>query len=339
MTRIAAGRRLQQLMLSERLRRQRYGLPPRAELAQWSDAQLDDIAGAPLRWQRTGWFAPTDDRRDPAYGPALPVPLLAHARRACYLIGAGAVASRRRGRVRLHHQAYGGFNALCPSEPFWCQPTVIERRGEAFGFYGYTGYLIAPDAILTCWHGWEHFNAESQLAIFDYAAGSPCDQPVDLPEASVVPVRADPWAIAPDASRGATAADDWVILRLERALPGRAPARPAIGRAGEGDAVYTLGHPCGLPLKLASNASVLSAGTSAFYTDLDTFSGNSGSPVFDAVSNALLGIVIEGQKGEGDFEPVPAQGCYIGNRIDHRLGGQRCVPCSAFADAVTGLDQ
>ena len=339
MTRTAADSRLRQLLRSEWLRRQRYGLPPRAELVQWSDALLDDMAVAPPRWQRTGWFAPTDDRRDPAYGDALAAPMLAHARRACYLIGAGAVASRRHGHVRLHHQAYGGFNALCPSEPFWCQPTVIERRGEAFGFHGYSGYLIAPDAILTCWHGWEHFNAEPQLAIFDYVARSPCDQPVELPEESVVAVRADPWALAPQSERGTAAADDWVILRLERAVPGRAAARADLGEARPGGSVYTLGHPCGLPLKLAANASVLSADTPAFYTDLDTFSGNSGSPVFDAATHALLGIVIEGQKGEGDFEPVPAQGCYIGNRIDHLLGGQRCVPCSAFADGLASVDR
>ena len=330
MTPSVRGHSLQQLMWSEWRRRRRYGLPPHAELSHWSDALLDAEVGPQPRWQRTGWFAPTDDRRDPAYGPALPAALLAHARRSCYLIGAGAVANRRRGRIRLQHQAYGGFHALCPSEPFWCQPTVIERRGEAFGFHGYSGFLIAPDAILTCWHGWEHFNAEPQLAIFDYVARSPCDQPVELPEDSIVAVRADPWALSPAA--------DWVILRLARALPGRAPTRTPLGQARPQDAVYTLGYPCGLPLKLAANASVLTAEATAFHTDLDTFSGNSGSPVFDAASHALLGIVIEGQKGEGDFEPVPAEGCYIGNRIDHRLGGQRCVPCSAFAEGFATID-
>ncbi len=323
------------LMANEWLRRRRYGLAPRAELAHWSDDWLDEHAAAPsARWQRTGWFAPTDARRDPGYGSALPAALLEHARRSCYLIGAGAIAARRRGRVRLQHQVYGGFNALCPDEPFWCQPTVIEQRGEAFGFYGYSGYLVAADAVLTCWHGWEHFNAGPQVAIFDYAARSPCDQPVELAEESVVQVRADPWVLPPADQRGDAAAGDWVILRLARALHGRASPAVSTGLARPGDAVYTLGHPCGLPLKLAADAQVLTAEADTFHTDLDTYSGNSGSPVFDAATHALLGIVVEGQKGEGDFEPVPTQGCYVGNRIDHLLGGQRCVAVGAFADAI-----
>lgn len=322
-------------MTVEWLRRRRYGLAPRAELAHWNDDWLEQRARVPgVHWQRTGWFAPTDARRDPAYGPALPAEVLEHARRSCYLIGAGAIAARRHGRVRLQHQVYGGFNALCPDEPFWCQPTVIEQRGEAFGLYGYSGYLVAPDAVLTCWHGWEHFNAEPQFAIFDYVARSPCDQPVELAEGLVVPVRADPWVLPPVEKRGDAAAGDWVILRLARALPDRVAAAVSLGTARPGTAVYALGYPCGLPLKLAADARVLTAEAEMFHTDLDTYSGNSGSPVFDAATHALLGIVVEGQKGEGDFEPVPTQGCYVGNRIDHLLGGQRCVAVGAFADDI-----
>lgn len=63
--------------------------------------------------------------------------------------------------------------------------------------------------------------------------------------------------------------------------------------------VYMIGHPYGLPKKMAGNASVLSNNDpTTFYTSLDAFQGNSGSPVFDLATNALIGVLVG---GETDF--------------------------------------
>lgn len=289
-----------------------------------------------FRVQRAAWFPPRDDRLDPFTAPALPAAMQQHAARTCYLIGAAAIASRRAGRVRLHHGRYGTANSLCADEPFHEQPVVIERHGAVPGDFGYTGYLVGPDTVLTCWHGWEYFSGRAQVAIFGYSLGADGADGTELPVSQLRSVAAYPAAKPPPAVERGSCSGDWVTLRLEHPvtrLGHLAPPRLEAPRPGR--AVYTLGHPLGLPLKLATGGVVLSASNGAFRTSLDTFAGNSGSPIFDADSHALVGLVIEGQKGQDDFEPAPARRCYVTNRIDGPAEGQLSVPAACFAAVVS----
>jgi hypothetical protein len=319
-------------------RRRLLGLAPHPALAHLDDATLEARAGD-ATFRRTGYFAPTDDRRDPFVTPALPAALLAHARRTCYVVGAGAIvdaaADAGDGRARLLHQPYGSFNALCESEPFWDQPTVLERRAESWEAFGYSAYLLGPAALLTCWHGWEQAAAEPQFAVFDYALRGDGTPPTELPPGRVYPLSPYPLA-RPGGAGGADLCDgDWVILALERPVDHLADVPlPATATPRLGDAVYALGHPRGLPLKLADNATVRETDGGTFRTDLDTYVGNSGSPVFCARTHALLGIVAEAQKGEGDFEPSPTLRCYVSNRIDRHVTGQLAIAATCFAAAL-----
>lgn len=314
------------LLFNERWRREVHGLAPHPLLA--------DLALPTLR--PAAWYPPRDDRRDPLALRDLAHAVQAHAARCCQLIGDAVVAGRAQGRVRLHHQLNGSFNGLCSSEPFWCQPILIERRGEVFGSFGYSGYLVAPDVVLTCWHGFEHFQHARQLALFGYAARSPCDRPVELAESQVVPVALDALQAGPQPGRTDVCVGDWALLRLERRVAAATGAlrlqAPRVGAA-----VYALSHPLGLPLKLSAGARILSVEDGSFRADLDTYTGSSGGAVFDAETHALVGIVVEGQPGEGDFEPSARHGCYVSNRIDARVRGQLCVSASCFAAAVQAL--
>src|SRR3712207_7230060 len=56
----------------------------------------------------------------------------------------------------------------------------------------------------------------------------------------------------------------------------------------------TLFRSSGLPTKIADGARVVRANASFFEADLDTFGGNSGSPVFDARTNTVLGLLVRG---------------------------------------------
>lgn len=295
------------------------------------------MTGPDVRLQRVAWFAPRDDRRDPFTTPALPMAMQRHAARTCYLIGATAIASRRAGRVRLHHDAYGTANSLCADELFREQPVVVERQGAVPGDFGYTGYLVGPDTVLTCWHGWEYFSGRAQVAIFGYALHPEGGDGTERPTSQVLSVAAYPADKPPAATERGSCSGDWVTLRLEHPVTHLGDlAPPRVGAPRPGRPVYTLGHPLGLPLKLATGGVVLSAGEGAFRTSLDTFAGNSGSPVFDADSHALVGLVVEGQKGQDDFEPAPARRCYVTNRIDGPAEGQLSVPAGCFAPALRG---
>ncbi len=60
--------------------------------------------------------------------------------------------------------------------------------------------------------------------------------------------------------------------------------------------VYMIGHPSGLPQKAAVNARIIENKAQAyFYTTLDAFQGNSGSPVFDRASHKVIGVLVSGQ--------------------------------------------
>lgn len=62
------------------------------------------------------------------------------------------------------------------------------------------------------------------------------------------------------------------------------------------DEIYMIGHPTGLPKKAALNADIIdNSKLQFFYTSLDSFQGNSGSPVFNLCSNKVIGILVSGQ--------------------------------------------
>lgn len=115
---------------------------------------------------------------------------------------------------------------------------------------------------------------------------------------------------------------DYALLRLDRAVSVANPL--AINRSNAGlsknTPLFVIGHPSGIPLKIAGDATVISSGTDvytnresganrkwmdngyAFLTDLDAFHGNSGSPVFNLNTLLVEGILV---KGDNDYEPHP----------------------------------
>jgi V8-like Glu-specific endopeptidase len=93
---------------------------------------------------------------------------------------------------------------------------------------------------------------------------------------------------------------DWALVRLKRAVVGRVPlAVRTSGKIGNRQAVFVIGHPNGLPTKYAPGAKVRdNTDASFFVANLDTYGGNSGSPVFSGSSFKVEGILV---RGENDF--------------------------------------
>jgi hypothetical protein len=101
---------------------------------------------------------------------------------------------------------------------------------------------------------------------------------------------------------------DWALIRLTRAVVGRSPvAFRTAGKIAAAQKLFVIGHPCGLPQKYAPGASVRDNTPSAFFVaNLDTYGGNSGSPVFNATNNQVEGILV---RGENDF--VKSGSCFV----------------------------
>jgi hypothetical protein len=141
------------------------------------------------------------------------------------------------------------------------------------GWYVGTGFLIAPDLLLTNHHNLFEDSGDrlSELEVwFDYEAtlsGAMRESLVARPDlASIV------------AERDA----DWGIVRLAEPVPGRMPLRFASAPTKLDAWVAIIQHPKGLPKKIALHHNTVTyADDNVVHYLTDTLGGSSGSPVFD----------------------------------------------------------
>lgn len=93
--------------------------------------------------------------------------------------------------------------------------------------------------------------------------------------------------------------EDWALVRLDRPVP-KEVAEPVKKirktKIEDGTRVFSVGYPNGLPLKFASGAEVRKNDSEIFFiANVDTFEGNSGSGIFSAATNELVGILTAGE--------------------------------------------
>ncbi|MDQ3036939.1 MAG: serine protease, partial [Myxococcota bacterium] len=101
-------------------------------------------------------------------------------------------------------------------------------------------------------------------------------------------------------------AADYAVIELDRAVVGHTPARVRRAPSPIGTPVTMIGHPNGIPMKVAGSAMIRSAIGIELQADLDAFFGNSGSGVFDDAGE-VIGILVAG--APADFERRPGAGC------------------------------
>jgi S1-C subfamily serine protease len=126
---------------------------------------------------------------------------------------------------------------------------------------------------------------------------------------------------------------DIKLFEVDRDIKAPALKWSTISQLPLGEPVYMLGHPYGLPKKVAANASIQdNSGLGYFYTTLDAFAGNSGSPVFRLQTNELIGILVS---GEIDFKWNGS--CNVSNicRIPY-CRGEKVIRITAIKDFLAG---
>jgi V8-like Glu-specific endopeptidase len=102
--------------------------------------------------------------------------------------------------------------------------------------------------------------------------------------------------------------NDYSLVKLDRPVTNRPPLKfRTKGKISSNAKLVVIGHPSGLPTKIADDAFLRSNTNKYFFmANLDTFGGNSGSAVFDAKTGIVEGILV---RGERDYEFDPAKGC------------------------------
>jgi hypothetical protein len=128
------------------------------------------------------------------------------------------------------------------------------------------------------------------------------------------------------------AGPDWALIQLDRLVADRTILKVRrTGRIQDNAAVSVIGHPSGLPVKYADGANVRDNTPTAFFVaNLDTYGGNSGSPVF-GTDGMVEGILV---RGEADY--ISKGGCNV-SKVCPSTGcrGEDCTRITELADIPT----
>ncbi len=195
----------------------------------------------------------------------------------------------------LPRTSYGQSMGLCSSEPFYNEPNAAFCSGS----------LVAPNLIITAGHCIRSAtDCANTRFVFDYAVFQPGNFPFSTRSENVYSCAE--IVAQEEESTGA----DYALIRLDRNVVGRSSLK--IRRTGDatvGAPLTVIGHPSGLPTKIASGGKIRSVNSKFYVTNLDTYGGNSGSAVFNSLSGEIEGILV---RGENDF--VNQGSCTVSNR-------------------------
>lgn len=212
---------------------------------------------------------------------------------------------------------YGETFNLCDIEPFSHQPIAA---GIMF-----TGFLVKDDVIVTAGHNVNENNVKDLRILFGYKM-------VD----SVTPVTRfandniyQGIKIIRRIHNGEGKGPDWALVKLDRKVVGQTIARLSTKEIYCNQAIYVIGHPLGLPMKYTVGVYVGDVDETYFMANLNIYSGNSGTPVFDLHTHEVIGMVVKGEKR--DFRWTGK--CWIS--VEYPEGKRaECTRVSEFIDII-----
>lgn len=201
------------------------------------------------------------------------------------LIRAPYLVMQSNDTYKLVNSNFGTAYRLCKSEPFRDQPIAADCSGS----------LVAPNVVLTAGHCVADFyDCSTMRFVFDYIVSLEGVVNTNFSKDQVFRCKR---IIKKELTE---AGQDYALIELDREVLDREPLK--LNRRNNikpGQQLYTIGFPSGLPLKVADGAEVRdTSDLNYFQANLDTYQGNSGSPVFNADTGEVEGILV---RGEEDF--------------------------------------
>lgn len=180
----------------------------------------------------------------------------------------------------------------CPDERFADQPSLANC----------TGFLVDDDILVTAGHCVDNMgDCRGNKWVFgfkDGVTGFDADNVYSCEK-----------MIGHGNALGLFSQKDYAVLKLDRKVENRKPLEyRKRGRVSRGDQLVVIGHPSGLPMKVADDAEVRRHRINFFYANTDTYGGNSGSPVFSRATGKVEGILVRSRAGQ-DYRET-SSGCF-----------------------------
>jgi len=227
----------------------------------------------------------------------------------------------KNGYSTLKVKNYGTSFNLYGGEAFREQPVAAGRVC--------TGFLVKKDVIATAGHCACEKTVTDLRIVFGYQMLDPYTAVNQVPNENIYKgVKIIHKVLNREVNKS-----DWALMQLDREVEGREAVTLSKDEIANEQPVYVMGYPSGLPLKYAPGAKVRGFDDSFFIADLDTYMGSSGSPVFNADTHELIGIVVQGDLR--DFRWMgTGWGSIIYPRREIDCKGPHCTKVSEFKDFV-----
>lgn len=175
---------------------------------------------------------------------------------------------------------------MCTTERFLLKPAIP----------GCTGFLVAPNILATAGHCFQNEDdCANKKIIFGVDASRQRKRGYIVSTKNVfscikiISSGFDPYG---------GSFIDYALIELDRVAENRAPLKLNLKeKIADSEKIFMIGHPFGMPQILSANA-VVTANTNEFQftANLDSFEGNSGSPVFNAHTFDVEGILVNGRE-------------------------------------------
>jgi V8-like Glu-specific endopeptidase len=166
-----------------------------------------------------------------------------------------------------------------------------ERFADEYTLPICTGFLIGPDLLATAGHCVDRENYAQRAWIFGYDSTYSFNQrPVFSKDQVYLTKEVVYW------DRDVTQRKDYAVVRLDRPVTDIQPLKfRSSGLVPNNTDLAIIGHPTGLTSKIAAGGKVLNNSfVNAIKTNVDSFAGNSGSPVLNIQTGMVEGILVSG---------------------------------------------
>lgn len=181
---------------------------------------------------------------------------------------------------------------LCATERFYEQSSL----GDC------TGFLVGPQTLVTAGHCMNSsYECANNRWVFDFKLGTK-----EFKKENVYSCKR---VLDQDKTYTNKLVSDYAVIELDRPVTGRSALKiRKYGRVSSGTPLLVIGHPLGLPMKITDGAEVRRMNDierlhplrsfflrgNYFSANLDTYSGGSGSPVFNRDTGKVEGLIIQG---------------------------------------------